>query len=273
MAGFTDILGSMLQQGMSPSRTTRVSNALGGRSGDLGAVLDNIGQILGQGSSEPPPGVPRTQSRPSPRPSSGGGGLGDIIGSLAGNKAVLGGLGALAAAILGGKNKNRGRTSAKSLGGGWMAMLASLAFAAMKHAGNTPKQAPRALLDAQSPADEEALEQDAEIIVKAMINAAKADGQVDNAEIQNIIGKLGENGLTDEEKEFLVTEVKKPQDMSAVIAAAKGQPDMAAQIYAASLLAIEVDTPAEQEYIRELARGLGLSSNVTSHIEQTLGMA
>jgi len=157
------------------------------------------------------------------------------------------------------------------VGGGWMAILASLAFAAMKHAGQGSQRMPRALMDAQTPEDEEALERDAEIIVKAMINAAKADGQVDDTEIQTITGKMGENGMTEKEKEFFLAEVKKPLNTNAVIASADGRPDMAAQIYAASLLAIEVDTPGEQQYSRDLAQGLNLAPEVTSHIEQALG--
>ena len=37
---------------------------------------------------------------------------------------------------------------------------------------------------------------------------------------------------------------------------------------AAFLMAIEVDTPAEKAYLAELASGLGLTSEVTLHIEQ-----
>jgi uncharacterized membrane protein YebE (DUF533 family) len=69
-------------------------------------------------------------------------------------------------------------------------------------------------MDAQTPEDEEALERDAEIIVKPMINAAKAGGQVDEKESENIPGKLGKNGLWEEEKEFFIAEVRKPLDTS-----------------------------------------------------------
>lgn len=49
-------------------------------------------------------------------------------------------------------------------------------------------------------------------------------------------------------------------------------PQMAAQIYAASFLAIEVDTVAEQAYMKQLAAGLGLHPEVANHIERTLGI-
>jgi uncharacterized membrane protein YebE (DUF533 family) len=197
-----------------------------------------------------------------------GGMLGDVLGSLGNNKAALGGLGALAGALLGG-----GKSSARgAVGGGGLAMLASLAFSALKKAGQAPAQAPRALLEPQTPLEQQALEDDAEIIVKAMINAAKADGKIDQKEIERIVGKLDDDGLTQEEKDFFVTEANKPLDLDGVVASAGNQPEQAAQIYAASLLAIEVDTRAEQAYMQQLASGLGLHPQVASHIERTLGM-
>ncbi|HHL34689.1 MAG TPA: tellurite resistance TerB family protein [Desulfobulbaceae bacterium] len=260
-----DILGSMMQQGMSQSTGTRMANALGagGSGGSLSDILGGLAGALGGGR----------QSAAAPQAGLGGlgnlgGVVGEVLGSLGNNKAALGGLGALAGALLGG-----GQSSARgAIGGGGLAMLASLAIAALRKAGQTPQSTPRALLEPQTAEDQQALEQDAEIIVKAMINAAKADGRIDDNEIQKIVGKLQEDGLTEEEKEFFMTEANKPMDIDAVIASAAGQPETAAQIYSASLLAIEVDTPAEQQYMQQLAQGLGLDPRVTNHIHQFLGV-
>jgi uncharacterized membrane protein YebE (DUF533 family) len=198
-----------------------------------------------------------------------GGVIGDVLGSLGGNKnAALGGLGALAGAVLGGG----GRSARGAVGGGGLAMLASLAFSALKKIGQAPKRAPRALFEPETDEDVAALERDAEAIVKAMINAAKADGQIDQDEIERIVGKLEEGGLTEEEKAFFMEEANKPLNINEVVALAGGQPDMAAQIYAASILAIEVDTSAEQRYMSELASRLDLHPQVVSHIEQALGV-
>ncbi len=265
MAGFMDILGSMMQQGMSQSTGTRMANALGagGSGGSLTDILGGLAGALGGGQ----------QTGTAPQAGLGGlgnlgGVVGEVLGSLGNNKAALGGLGALAGALLGG-----GRGSARgAIGGGGLAVLASLAISALRKAGQTPQSMPRALFEPQTPEDQQALEQDAEIIVKAMINAAKADGKIDDNEIQKIVGKLQEDGLTEEEKEFFMTEANKPMDIDAVIASAGGQPEMAAQIYSASLLAIEVDTPAEQQYMQQLAQGLGLDPRVTNHIHQFFGV-
>jgi uncharacterized membrane protein YebE (DUF533 family) len=48
--------------------------------------------------------------------------------------------------------------------------------------------------------------------------------------------------------------------------------EVAIEVYAASLLAIEVDTPAEQAYLRALAQRLGLDAGTVQHVHQTLGV-
>ncbi len=85
-------------------------------------------------------------------------------------------------------------------------------------------------------------------------------------------GNCEDDGLTSEEKSFFTSEAQKPLDLQGVINSAAGNPEMAAQIYAASLLAIEVDTAAEQRYMEELARGLGLPKQSVDFIEMTLGV-
>jgi len=57
-----------------------------------------------------------------------------------------------------------------------------------------------------------------------------------------------------------------------LIAAAQGHPNLAAELYAASLMAIEVDTPAEKAYLADLASGLGLSPDVARRIEEMIGL-
>jgi len=265
MAGFMDILGSMMKQGMSGSGGSRMSNALGaGKSGgSLDDIMGGISAMLGGSSSG-------QTSQPSQSGSGGlGGMLGEVLSGLGNNKAALGGLGALAGALLGG-----GRSSARgAVGGGGLAMLASLAWTALKKAGQAPPSPPRALVEPQNDQEKQVLEQDAEVIVKAMINAAKADGQIDRTEVEKIVGRLEKDGLTAEEKEFFTAEAAKPLDINAVIASARRDPEMAAQIYAASLLAIEVDTRAEEQYLEQLGTGLGLQSRVIDHIESTLGVS
>jgi len=71
----------------------------------------------------------------------------------------------------------------------------------------------------------------------------------------------------------VINEMNKTMDLSSIVAAAKGRPQLAAQIYAASLLTIEVDTPAERQYMKQLAGGLGLPPQAPSHLEKTVGLS
>jgi uncharacterized membrane protein YebE (DUF533 family) len=159
-----------------------------------------------------------------------------------------------------------------ALGGGVMALLGAMAFKALRGTGQSTGQVPLGLLEPQSEADQRELEHHSELVLKAMINAAKADGQIDEDEIQRIVGKLQEVGSDAEDQRYVLTQMQKPAETEKLISAAKGRPELAAQIYAASLMAIEVDTPAERAYLGKLAAGLELTPEVTGRIEQMVGL-
>jgi uncharacterized membrane protein YebE (DUF533 family) len=116
------------------------------------------------------------------------------------------------------------------------------------------------------------LEQHAEIVLKAMINAAKADGQIDQKEMQRIVGKLQEVGADAEDQRYVMTEMQKPIATEELISAVGDQSELAAQVYAASLMAIEVDTPAEKTYMGVLAESLNLSTATVRRIDQMVGL-
>jgi len=274
MAGLTDLLGTLLQQGMTQSGNTRMSNTL-----DSGKNDDILGSLLGSLSSEKSAGdtgdllgslgkMIGDSQRQGKETQASSGGIGDILGGLLDNKAASGAIGAMLGSLLGG-----GSGAVKgAVGGGGLGMLASLAMAALKNAGQAPSGESNLLKELAKPVEEQNLEDDAQLIVKAMINAAKADGKIDKSEIDKIIGKLDDDGLDQKEKDFFIEEANKPMDMNAVVSSAANKPDMAAQIYAASMLAIEVDTAAEQRYMRNLASGLGLDAQVVAYINRTMGV-
>ncbi len=74
------------------------------------------------------------------------------------------------------------------------------------------------------------------------------------------------------ERDHLLAEVRKPLNTAAIVGAVPNR-QVATQIYTASLLAIEVDTPAEKTYLQNLARDLKLDSQVVRQIHATLGVA
>jgi uncharacterized membrane protein YebE (DUF533 family) len=268
----SDLLGAVMQSGMTPSSDQRLKNALGGGSGGL---LESLGGLLGgQQGGQQAGGLGDALSN---MLSGGGGGLGGMLGDVlnqagqaVGGKQnlALGGLGALAGALLGGG----GRSLGGAFGGGVMALLGAMAFDALKGSGQSTGQIPVGLLEPQTKADQQELEQRAELVLKAMINAAKADGQIDQEEIKRIVGKLQEAGADAEGQSFVLTQMQKPLETEQLISAAGGQPELAAQLYAASLMAIEVDTPAEKAYLGKLASGLNLTPEVTRRIEQMVGL-
>ena len=107
---------------------------------------------------------------------------------------------------------------------------------------------------------------------QATVNAAKADGQIDEDEVRRIVGKLQEIGVDPGAQRYAMTELQKPMETEEWMAAAQGRPELGAQMYGASLLAIEVDTPAEKKYLERLAAGLGLDAKVTQHIQGFVGL-
>ncbi len=307
MSGLSDILGSLIQAGISPSGNQRMRNTIGagGPSTDSGLndILGSIGGALsGMSSNAPGTSASNTQipgnnsqsggilgglgdllgsaaSKTSAQPTNSGGfgGLGDLLGGALGdagrslgsnNNVAVGGLGALIGSLFGG-----GGSSVKgAVGGGAMALLAALAYSALKNAGSAPSRTPAGLIENQTDAQKADIEQEADLAIRAMINAAKADGQIDKEEMQRIIGHLEKDGVDEKQRQQLIAEMQKPYDLDGLIKAVNGDPQIAAQVYIASLLAIEVDTRAEQAYMQQLANGLGLPQQAVSNIEMAMGM-
>ena len=213
-----------------------------------------------------------------------GGGLGDVLGSVLGGKSSKGGggLGDILGSVLGGGSSQKsggalGDILGGVLGGGKSSQgggsdLGDLIGAALNQIGHSEqaaqqKTAPRRF-EEHSPGmvHSEACEQ-ATLMIRAMINAAKADGKLDREEQSNIMSKLG--SVTQEEVDFVNNELAKPLNVSEF---ANSVPrGMANQIYAMSLTAIDLDTNPEAQYLHQLAQGLGIDQNTVNQIHQQLG--
>lgn len=268
---FANIIGELLQQGMASQSRTRIEQATGpaglGGLGNLGGLEQILGTMLGGAQG----------GRAAGTGSATGGGLGGALGGLGGlldlaqgalgggAKAGGGGLGSLAGVLLGGQRGN-GRGGA---GNSAMALLATLALSALQNWQQSQAGAARF---AASPADVAALTSgDTErLVLRAMIAAAKADGHIDDSEIARIVDRIDDDGVSSEEKRFVQDELQAPLDLGALIAAV---PDVrvGAQLYAASLLAIDLDTAAERDYLRALASGLGLDAGTVARLHQMTG--
>jgi uncharacterized membrane protein YebE (DUF533 family) len=176
----------------------------------------------------------------------------------AGAAGVLGGL------LLSGVGGKFGRQVA-TLGG--LAALGTLAYNAyQKHKGDAPSDTAPA--GPFLPATTQARETVGKATLRAMIMAMKADGQIEAGEKAKLFDRLGQVNLTDEEKAFLFDEMAKPLDITMVVADAT-TPELAASLYAASLVAINVDGAAEKAYLSDLATRLNLDRGLvqTLHAE------
>ena len=253
---FGAILGQMMQQGLSTrgSGGGRLQDALknlgAGQPGQGGGANDLFGQLQTMLAGVQSQGGIATQAK-------------DFltrgqVGGVTGGQ--MGGIGAIAGALLGG-----GKGAVR---GGALAMLGTLALAALRQsqaqAGAAPAQiAPEEVEAAVSPDSEQ-------LMVRAMIAAAKADGAVDQAEMQKIIGQVSEGGVEPSERDFVMSELAAPLDVDAIVAAVNG-PAQAAQVYAASLMAITADTEVEKAYLRDLAARLNLDAAAVAQLHQMTG--
>jgi uncharacterized membrane protein YebE (DUF533 family) len=104
------------------------------------------------------------------------------------------------------------------------------------------------------------------LMVRAMIAAAAADGEIDDTERARIMGNLKQAGLDDEASGFLDEEFANPLDASGLVQMSS-TPEMAAQIYTAARLAVDPDTDDEQTFLADLASGLSLDSELVAHID------
>lgn len=110
------------------------------------------------------------------------------------------------------------------------------------------------------------------VLVRAMIAAARADGHIDDAEREAILGKVKLAGLDADAQAFLEGELANPVDLDAIIGAAATE-SQKVELYTASRIAIEPDNRAERGYLDLLAGRLGLADGLVDHIEATVSSA
>ena len=110
-------------------------------------------------------------------------------------------------------------------------------------------------------------EENAKLMIRAMIQSAKADGEIDAEERAAILDHLGD--ATPEEVAFVEAELAAPVDVAGLARDTGAQ--MRNQVYSAALMAVQVDTEAEQTYLRHLAQALGLSDAERDSLHEAMG--
>ncbi|UEM20651.1 tellurite resistance TerB family protein [Skermanella mucosa] len=272
MADLTGILGTMLATGMA-GRSRRgpafssspfgmggsgMGSGLGGGLGGLGGGMGGGGmRSAGMGGGMDIKHVAGLgalgylaykafQERQTNMGSQGGGQGG---GASPAGGSSSGGLGDMIGGIFGGGQRG-GQGSQAGSGGGLGDRLAGM-FGQQRQDTPQPADEPDAYPDVAME-DERAL-----LLIRAMIAAANADGEITADERQRILGKLDEAGAGPDEKRVVERELASPMSTDALVREVR-DPATAEQVYLASALAIEPDTQAERSYLQYLAARLNL---------------
>ncbi len=244
------------------------NNAQGGtRASGSGGLGDMLSQVLG-GRTATQAGTGTRYGGPNSRGASGGlGGIfdkvSDNLGGALGGAAAAGGIGGILGSLLGGGQ--RAEAGAPTASGG------------LAQRGSQPSNDATfgevfndSLATGQEPTVAPTPEQNAVagLLLRAMIQAAKSDGKIDDAEKQRLLAEVGE--LDDEERAFIREQMAAPVDAAQL--AADTPQGLGPQVYLMSLMAIDFDNEAEARYLHSLAQALQLNQQQVNEIHDHVGV-
>lgn len=113
------------------------------------------------------------------------------------------------------------------------------------------------------------IEQHSRVVLSAMIAAAKADGHIGAEERQLMESEVVKLSSDPSDRAWFDAELAKPADPSQVAALATS-PELAAEVYLASLLVVDEESFMERAYLDELARNLKLDPSLKADLESRL---
>ena len=227
--GLGDLLGGL---------TGGASTSTQGSGGRLSDILGSIMQPGGSAQSG-------QQSAP-------GGDLMDMLGGMLGGArggAAQGGLGGLLESLSG---SGAVETGAKAPAPGSLGGVLNDAF---QHGG-----APEA-----TPTQEQ--EQQAAVLLRAIVQAAKCDGRVDEREKEALMQHMGD--MSQDDVDAVNDAFRRPVSVEGL---ARDVPrGMEAQVYAMSLIGLDLDSQAEAKYLHALGQALGIDARTANAIHQRMG--
>lgn len=106
------------------------------------------------------------------------------------------------------------------------------------------------------------------LMLKAMIQAAKSDGEIDQGERSKLLEKLGD--VSAAEREFVNNEISAPIDIQGL--ARQVPRGLENQVYAMSVLGIDLDSSAEAKYLDQFASHLRIEKDVVNDIHDKFGV-
>ena len=235
--GLQDIMRDVLS-GTPAGQTASAGRAPAPQPGSLPGGLGGLLEQLAGGTA----GGTATRAGTSP----GAGGLDGLLGSLASGGALGGLVGAA-----GGAAAAPGRAAPEPNAGFGDLLNQSLRNYGEPDVPPVPQQ-----------------EAAAALLLRAMIQAAKSDGKVDDAERAKLLDGLKE--ATQAEVDFVKAELAAPVDIEGL--ARQVPKGLEAQVYTMSVMAITLDNKAEAQYLNELATALHLAPAQVNSIHTQLGV-
>jgi uncharacterized membrane protein YebE (DUF533 family) len=234
--------------------------------GGTSGLEDLLKDVLGSGSSRAGTGTPRRDS-----PSGDGGGLGDLLTQMSGQKrskprasAPKGGLDDLLGQLTGRSSAPESPDTGLVLGG---------ARKTGKAAGGVGDLLDQVLADRRPGAPVELPEPQREeelssaLMLRAVIQAVKCDGELDEDEKARLMQAMGEADAR--EVKAVQAELQRPVDVKGLARAVPA--GLEPQVYVVSLMAINLDQKAEAEYLHKLAGELDLSPDQVNAIHDRAG--
>ncbi len=191
------------------------------------------------------------------------GGMADQLGQMAEKMGIPGGAKAVKDMV--GTYAPQAAEASESAQAGFGSVLASMqgAFAS----GSAKMSEMMESLTKGTPAGA-AAEESARLMIRAMIQAAKADGEIDADERAKIMEHL--KNASAEELAYVEQQMDAPADLAG-LATATGE-TMKAQVYSTSLMAMKPDSDREKTYLRQLADALGLDAATRDRIHEGMGL-
>jgi len=103
-------------------------------------------------------------------------------------------------------------------------------------------------------------------LIQVMIAAAHADGRMDPDEEAKILERLQGQGISQEEKRFILTEMHEPKSIDQLTNGID-DPRIAQTMYSLAVSAVVVDTPEERAWLDALGTKLSISEGMRRFIE------
>lgn len=112
---------------------------------------------------------------------------------------------------------------------------------------------------------------DASLLIRAMIAAAHANGDLDDLERGRISRVLNTTVLDDGDRRRLEEDMTEPECLEALLRQV-ASPKMASRFYAVSLAAVDKDSQVNLAYLRYLSLRLGLPADLVVRLNLRMGL-